>query len=327
MNALVYLTLLFPLTAAPLARVLTARADPRLATWLMTAAALVLAGTSCGALGLLAMAAVVRLPFLAQLGHWSVAVVASGDSTGSGIALAAGALFGAALLGMTAFAVRRARALADAFRHARHLPGEDSLVVTGDVAPDAYTVPGRPGRIVVSTGMLEALDARGRTALLAHERAHLTGRHYVFTTAARLAAAANPLLRPLADAVEYSVERWADEHAATTVGDRRLVAETIAYAAVATKAGGGSGRSVSIALGVVAGRLGIGAAKRGSSNAVSLSGAGVVPRRVAAMLAPRPRGVVGLLLGTALVGVAVICALSAADSLQDLLSLAHARSR
>jgi Peptidase family M48 len=317
MHIFVYVTLLFPLAAAPLARALTARADPRWATWLMTTAAVVLAGTSCGALGLLAAAALVRLPALAQLGDWSASVVASGDTTASGIALAAGTLFGAALLAMTAFAVRRARALADAFRHARDLPGDDSLVVTGDVTPDAYTIPGRPGRIVVSAGMLEALDARGRTALLAHERAHLTGRHYVFTSTSRLAAAANPLLRPLADAVEFAVERWADEHAAKAVGDRRLVAETIAHAAVASKSGG-SRRTVSTVLGAVIGRS-------GGAGPVSLSGAGAVPRRVAAMLAPRQRGVVGLAVGVALLTVAAMCALHAADDLQDLLSLAHAR--
>ena len=47
---------------------------------------------------------------------------------------------------------------------------------------------------------------------------------------------ANPLLRPAARAVEYTVERWADERAATAVGDRRLVAHAIGRAALAAKA-------------------------------------------------------------------------------------------
>ena len=39
-------------------------------------------------------------------------------------------------------------------------------------------------------------------------------------TAIRLAAAANPMLRPLSTAVRTGIERWADEHAATRSGDR-----------------------------------------------------------------------------------------------------------
>ena len=83
--------------------------------------------------------------------------------------------------------------------------------------------------------MLDALDEDGRAVLLAHERAHLAGYHWVFVTLARLAATANPLLRPLASAVEYTVERWADERAAEEIGDRRRVARAIATAAIAAK--------------------------------------------------------------------------------------------
>src|SRR5260370_42613099 len=90
--------------------------------------------------------------------------------------------------------------------------------------------------MVVTGGRRAGLDEPGRAALLAHEQAHLAGFHYLFTTAARLAATASPLLRPVARAVEYTVERWADERAAAVVGDRRLVAHTIGRAALAAKA-------------------------------------------------------------------------------------------
>lgn len=317
MRVVVYLPLLFPLAAAPLARAVGARVEPRAGTWLLTAAAVVLAASSCGVLGLLALAALVRVPVVAQLGHWSLAVVGRGDPIATGIALIAAIVFGVALVATTRFAVRRARALADAYRHARALPGRGEVVVTGDVAADAYTVPGLPGRIVVSTGMLGALDELGHAALLAHERAHLTARHYLFTSAARLAAAANPLLRPLADAVEYTVERWADEHAAAALGDRRLVAETIAHAALATKATRPR-RPLAVALGAVFGR----------ADVVSLAGAGPVPRRVAALLAPPPpRRVLPITAGAALILLAALCAVEAANDLQDLLSLAHAAAR
>src|SRR5260370_5544979 len=90
--------------------------------------------------------------------------------------------------------------------------------------------------MVVTGGRRAGLDEPGRAALLAHEQAHLAGFHYLFTTAARLAATASPLLRPVARAVEYTVERWADERAATVVGDRRLVAQAIRRAALAGNA-------------------------------------------------------------------------------------------
>jgi len=327
MRALILISLLFPLAAAPLARAVTARVEPRLATCLMTASAVLLAGTSCGALGLLVLSELVRMPSLARLGHWSAAIVADGGLPGGWTSLGAGVLLGVALLAAGAFAVRRARALGDARRHARDLPGRGELVVTGDDAADAYAVPGRPGRIVVSTGMLGVLDERGRTALLAHERAHLSGRHHWYTAAARLAAAANPLVRPLANAVEYTVERWADEAAAAAVGDRRLVARAIASAALATKATRPR-RDVFATLGAVL--SGPAAAVRHRilrRRADPLAAAGPVPRRVAALLAPAPRpGLVAAAVSLAFLGLAALCAMSAADHLQDLVSLAHARA-
>lgn len=272
-----------------------------------------LAGTSCGALGLLAISALVRIPALGHLAHLSHPVIAGGDSTSNAIALAAGILFGAALLVTVSFTVTRARALAAAFTHARALPGAASLVITRDQGAAAYTVPGRPGRIVVSTGMLEVLDEPGRRALLAHEHTHLEHRHYLYTAAARLAATANPLVRPLAAAVDYAVERWADENAARTTGDRRQVATAIATAAIAAKHTRPR-RSPALALGAVFSR----------TSAVRLDHAGPVPRRVAALLDPAPRtSLPALALGLAVIALAAFCALEAANDLQDLLSLAH----
>ena len=126
----------------------------------------------------------------------------------------------------------RARALAESYRRAaRMAPGGRVVVVPGH-AIEAYALPGSPGRIVVSGRLLDALDDRGRAALLAHEHAHLDGQHHLFTTVAHLAAAANPLLLPVARAVDYTVERWADERAAAITGDRRLVASTIGQVAL-----------------------------------------------------------------------------------------------
>jgi Zn-dependent protease with chaperone function len=107
------------------------------------------------------------------------------------------------------------------------------LVVVDDDEPDAYTLPGLGGRVVVSTAMLRALSADERRVLLAHEAAHLSRRHHLWVQAAEVAAAANPLLRPGARAVRAAVEREADELAATEVGDRALAARAVARAALA----------------------------------------------------------------------------------------------
>lgn len=313
MRLIVYLPILLPLLATATAKPLAARLDPRAATWLLTLAAVGLAAASTIALGLLTLTAVIRIPLVASLGHWSRSVLGRDNPATTVVAVAAGVLLAGAVLAVGYFAVHRYRSLADAFRHARALPGAGTgdLVVIDDPAADAYALPGRPGRIVVSQNMLDALDEGGRAVLLAHERAHLAGFHYVFTTVARLAATANPLLRPVAEAVEFTVERWADERAAQEVGDRRQVARTIAAAAIAAKNDPPRHR--------LAAALGIGPA-RGSA----LAGAGPVPRRVAALLAPPPaRRAVLLLAMTAVVAVAGLCSMEAARDLHGLLEQAN----
>jgi Peptidase family M48 len=111
--------------------------------------------------------------------------------------------------------------------------GQGELVVVRDLPPHAFAVAGRPGRIVVSAAMLRALTAPQRRAMLAHERAHLHRHHPALLTVVQLAAAVNPLLLPARTAVGYLCERHADEVAAAEVGDRFLVAEAVAAAALA----------------------------------------------------------------------------------------------
>jgi hypothetical protein len=113
-------------------------------------------------------------------------------------------------------------------------PSAGGVVVADWPEPLAIAVPGRPGEILLTTGMLRVLDADERRAVLAHERAHLAHRHHRAVLLVGAAAAINPLLRPAHDAVTYLVERWADEEAASSVGDRDLVARAVARAALAT---------------------------------------------------------------------------------------------
>jgi Zn-dependent protease with chaperone function len=110
---------------------------------------------------------------------------------------------------------------------------DDDLVVLADPQPLAFTVPGKPGRIVVSEGMLRALSAGHRRVLFAHEREHLTARHSGLLAVVRTAAAINPILVPVSRVVSYLCERSADEAAARVVGDRKLAAQALAVAALA----------------------------------------------------------------------------------------------
>jgi Zn-dependent protease with chaperone function len=138
----------------------------------------------------------------------------------------------------------------------------DGLAILPDDEPLAYAL---PGGVVVSRGMVRALGADQRRALLAHERAHVSLRHHRFVLVVDLASAVQPLLWPLRATVRYTVERWADEVAAAATGDRVLTARAVATAALAAR----EARLSVAALGI---------------------SAGPVPQRVAALLTPaRPR--------------------------------------
>ena len=257
MDVLVYLPLVMPLLAGLFARPVASRLPPRVVTWLLTGAAVALASASIAVLGLLALTAVIRIPLVAAFGDMSLQVIHSHDPASLLAAVIAGILLTAAAAAALRAGWRRARALTAAVQHGRCLPGTGQVVVVPDRAADAYAVPGLPGRIVVTAGMLDALTPAERVVLLEHERAHTTGHHYLFTAAAHLAAAANPLLRPLASAVSYSVERWADERAAAACGDRSLAARTIAKAALASAEARRQGPLHAAALGIGNAVLGI----------------------------------------------------------------------
>jgi|GEM_PF-1063523 len=133
---------------------------------------------------------------------------------------------------------RQRAALRAAGNEASALPGEDVVVVVPGEHPDAFTLPGSPGRIVVTESMFAALSPDEFGVVLAHEHAHLAGRHHRYVDAVRLAAAGQPLLRPVTRLVEYGVERWADERAAIEVGDRVRVARAIGTVALVSAAAG-----------------------------------------------------------------------------------------
>jgi Zn-dependent protease with chaperone function len=316
----VYLPLVVPVLAALAARPLADRLPPVAATWLLAASALALALASSAVLGMLALSALVRLPVIAALWHLSRPVIASGDAVSLPVAIVAGGLLVIAAVAACRAVWRRGRAIVAAHRHASSLPGAGQVVVTEDPAADAYTVPGWPCRIVITQGMLRALSAGERGVLLAHERSHAQGLHYLFTSVARLAAAVNPLLRPVAAQACYTVERWADEQAAAQAGDRSLAACAIARAALATSAAPPDRDAAMDALGLITQEK----EGQGGLPSADLRRAGPVPRRVAALLAPPPRLPL-VLLAAAIVLVAVSggSALEAVSDFHQLIQLAQ----
>jgi len=234
MTPAMWAPILAAVVLAPAGSRLGRRLPPSVSVPLLTLAALATAVATGFVLAVAAFDAMAMLGPVAALGHWSVASVRPGGTVSIMLDVAAGLIVGVLL----AAAVRRATRIGVDLGHAvatcRRLgPDAGGLVVLRDDEPDAFALPGVRGRVVVSTGMLRMLPPDERRVLLAHERAHLAHGHQVYVQLAGLAAAANPLLRPLAREVERGVERWADEVAAAEVGDRRLAARALARAGLA----------------------------------------------------------------------------------------------
>ncbi|MGA5819454.1 M48 family metalloprotease [Kitasatospora sp. NPDC094028] len=356
----VWAPLLLPFLAAPLARRLAEALPPRAAAWMLAGTAAVLAGGTLCSLGLLATAGLLHLPPVAALGHLSLPWLTAAAPDAPLAAAAAGPVLAAlaALAVRTArrrqrdlrtaraalpdhpglteapgptaaphlpeapaapavrprgASVRRARtAQQTAARQLRALlrPAEPPLAVLDDERADAFALPGRaqlpgrpgePGRIVVTAGMLRALDGPERAALLAHERAHLSARHHLFLALAEHAANLHPALRPLRAPLGYHLERWADEVAAARVGDRAVTARAVGRAALAASRSPWPARP----------RL------------VAAAHSGPVPRRVAALLQPRPAAAPGTRRRAAALALAACLALSAAATLEATADLHH----
>ncbi|MFF7577736.1 M48 family metalloprotease [Streptomyces sp. NPDC008061] len=295
----VWVPLLMPFVAVPAARRLADALSPVRAVRLLASTAVGLALFSTLALVLLVVPGATRLSAVAAVGELVKPLAdAAPDVT---VPLAAAAV---ALLAGCAVAVTRTARRHWAELHRAGVPGNGSdgeLAVVRDNRPDAYALPGlpgSPGRIVVTTGMLRVLDPGERDALLAHERAHLAGRHHLFLAAAELAALCHPALRFLRAPMGYALERCADEAAAVAVGDRRVAARAIGRAALAARAA---------------------EEVEGRPRVALAATAGPVPRRVAALLGratPRPR--VGRAAAAALLACLALSGAAALDATHDL---------
>jgi Zn-dependent protease with chaperone function len=105
--------------------------------------------------------------------------------------------------------------------------------------PVAYCVAGRHPTVILSTGALQALEPAQLSAVLAHERAHLTGRHHRLLALARIGRLVLPFLPLMRDAdvqVARLVEMHADDAAARANDPRSLATALVVLSTGASPA-------------------------------------------------------------------------------------------
>lgn len=197
---------------------------PMLAVRLLTAVAVVVSVTVMGVLVLVAAGFAARVSLLAPVlascpvipAHHEVSYL---EGVSASILLAVGLL--------RVLMVRRR------WRQAVSCADGRRFRIVDDAEFIAFAVPGDPGCVVVSRGLLDRLEPRERKVVFAHERAHLRLGHHRYLYASELAAAMAPFLMPLAAQIRLATERSADESAVDALeGDRRLVARVLARVAL-----------------------------------------------------------------------------------------------
>jgi len=181
-------------------------------------------------------------------------------ATPGGVAISAtGAVVAGTVLGRAGYcltaglvsASRARRRQLDALTLVAHRhEGFDALVVNHTTAA-AYCLPGRRQQVILTTGALDALDDEQLAAVLAHERAHLRGRHDVVLAAAAALLSAFPRVPAFRYAhreLTRLVEMLADDVAARR-NDRLTIATALVCLAQASApaAALGAGGSTSLA--------------------------------------------------------------------------------
>ncbi len=266
----VIVPLLFAIALAASVTTVHRRLPPALAARAVAVTVVVVAGAAVPTLWIIALGYLAHTPFPGTSPRWCEEVFGGHGRISLGLGLPS-------LVLAAAGTVRAARVVRTHRRLRHDHPG--SVEITCHEQPFAFTLPGRGGHVVLSSGLVELLDDDERRVVLAHEGAHAKHRHDRYLLVAQLTAAALPMLRPLTSRLQFSLERWADEAAVEQGADRCLVAQTLGKVALhnATPVG-----------------------------ALSFAGLGV-PARVAALLSPpaaTPRSLllIGLWLAIATTG-------------------------
>lgn len=172
--------------------------------------------------------------------------------TGGMLAVTVMARVGYCLMVGLVAAHRQRRRQLEALTLARrgHEGSSDALVVD-DPTATAYCLPGRRGQVVVTTATVAALDHDQLASVLAHERAHLAGRHDLLLAVSDTIRRAFPRVRAFRDAhlaTAGLVEMLADDVAARR-SDRLTIATALVRLAEASAPASalGAGGSTSLA--------------------------------------------------------------------------------
>ena len=156
---------------------------------------------------------------------------------GLGLTLAGAVAARTALTAMTHFRAAGRQALhhAQTARMVGQPEPTMGAVLVEHTQPVAYCVAGRQPTVILTTGAVQALDPGQLDAVLAHERAHLAGRHHRLLALARIGREVFPFL-PLMRYAEQQVARLVELHAddaATRARDPRLLATALVVLATA----------------------------------------------------------------------------------------------
>ena len=166
------------------------------------------------------------------------------------VAIAAGSLLAVCVrVGRALSRMRRHTfAHADAVRLVGSSDGSDVVYIEASERA-AYCVAGRPPAIVVTTAALAALDEAQLAAVIAHERAHLHGRHAYVVAAMRGLTTALPkigLFTSAATHISSLLEMCADDAAARRHGRQPLLAGLLTLSGAHTPAHGLAAAGVAV---------------------------------------------------------------------------------
>lgn len=205
------------------------RLPPRLASNLIAAVMVILAAAAVPTVVLISLTYLAHVPLFGTTLQWcSHALGHHGDVS---------VLLGVSCTALLVVGTVRSVKVVSTYRRmscSRPAP----VAVADDDAPYAITLPGPGRRIVVSAGLIQALDPREAEVVIAHEQAHAALRHDRYLLLGALVTAFLPFLAWLSSRLNFSLERWADETAADRCGDRRLVAATLGKVAMIERTGG-----------------------------------------------------------------------------------------
>ncbi|HEV2259488.1 MAG TPA: M56 family metallopeptidase [Streptosporangiaceae bacterium] len=214
--------------------------------WVRRSPRIAVAGWLTLAASWLAAAPLAVLAFVVPLTWPSAGMRAAGNPGGTPAAVVAGTLVAAVVLRASwhlsrglARAHRGYRAHAALVAAAGRADQALGAVILDDDTPAAYCLPRGRHRVVISAGALALLGPGQLQAVLAHERAHLRGRHHLMLTAAAALARAFPVIPLFAYApAELAVlaEMTADDTAARRHDPADLAAALVTLATASSPA-------------------------------------------------------------------------------------------